>query len=313
MIVNLLKKIAYPGHAAMAYESNSGEARSAVTIMTPPHATYVAHLLFVCLNRMGLAPNIHVGEFLGDFKKSLFVLLCPQVFKRLPASYIAFQMEQGGSDWFNEDYLTILRNPNIRILDYSSRNIQYLISKNIPSEHIRIAQLCPFPGYLSYLQKSGKLESIAPEREYDVLFYGGINERRFHLLTCINANFRSKIAVGVFGPPLYDLIRRSKIVVNLHVYEHSPLESTRIFESLSLGARLVSELSPDVGDYTDLIDFVSFVSVDQVLEIIDKITYLLGADELPHTDSLEVYARKRFEEFYRSVLWAVEELGWVEE
>lgn len=309
MIVKLLKDLVRPGISLGLQGSTVELQKSGAMILTPPHTLYLAHLLKDSLRHLEIPARINVGEFKGDFQESLFIVLCPQVFKRVPDSYLAFQMEQGGGHWFDDDYLNRLRNPKIRILDYSSRNIPFLIRAGIDPEHVRVAQICPFGDYLSFLRNKGHLSHALPEKEYDVLFYGGINERRFKLLSRINEKFRMKVAVGVFGAPLYDLILKSKVVVNLHVNDFSLLESTRIFESLSMKVKVVSEVSEDIPEYSGLERFVEFSESNQPLDIIGTIRLLLDQNEIQKEEELCKYTSTTASQFNDAVVWAMAELG----
>ena len=311
MIVKMLKDLVRTRNSLEKPDSAVQFHPSVITILTPPHTLYLAHLLVKRLCHLEFMARIHVGEFKSDFQGSLFIVLCPQVFKRVPDSYIAFQMEQAGGYWFDEDYLDRLRNPEIRILDYSSRNVPYLIRAGIDPKQVGVAQLCPFWDYASFLRGQGYLSNALPEKEYDVLFYGGINERRFHLLSRINDNLRIKVAVGMFGAPLYDLILKSKTVINFHVNDFSILESTRIFESLSMNVKVVSELSEDIEDYSGLEKFVTFFEVNQSREIDEIIRHLLDEDEIPKVEEMKSYATATSAQFNDAVRWAMAELGWI--
>ena len=252
MLISLLKKSLSGSKATDIDDGKSFAPKGAsprVVIITPPHTVFLAHLIFKYFLDQGISASVNVGEYNGRFDGHYFVVVCPQVFKRLPDSFIAFQMEQAGTHWFGQQYIEILKNPGVRILEYSSQNLPFLTNCGVPLQHVRVAQPTVFPDYASFLRQQALLAQGTPEKEYDILFYGGINERRFQILAELMRHFRLKVAVGVFGPALYGLILRSRTIVNIHIAESSPLESTRIFESLSLGGYVVSEDSPDSGDF----------------------------------------------------------------
>lgn len=304
MLIDLLKTIIRPSNTSRKIHSchNHGT----VTIITPPHTLYLSHLLLHTLATKGFQVHINIGEFLGDFNGSYFVVLCPQVFKRLPASFLAFQMEQAGSNWFDAHYISLLKNNSVTILDYSAQNIPYLIEQGIESDHIGLAQLTTIDRYRDLLIKRQLISPIAPDKEYEVLFYGGINERRFRHLSRLDQEFRLKVAVGIFGPPLYELIERSRIVVNIHILDQSPLESTRIFEALSLGTHVVSESAPDLADYVGIEKHVSFVPINSIDEMIKSITARLQrSDTTKDSNPLSPS-----EGFSKAIDRAIYQLGW---
>jgi len=304
MLMRLLKGRP-AGKPAQAGSPTSAAGARKVVILTPPHTVYLAHLVFKCLSEAGFDVSINVGEHEGEFGGLHFVVLCPQVFRRLPDSFIAFQMEQAGSSWFDQGYLSLLQNPGVRVLEYSALNLPFLRSKDVPVERVRVAQLTMLPDYPAFLAEHRLFTAGPPGKDFDVLFYGGINERRFTALSKLDREFRLKVATNAFGPGLYELISRSRVVVNLHFGDESPLESTRIFEALSLGARIVSEDSTDSATYRGLDTRVSFVRSGDTDGAIQAIRRALQDQRAaPPGDAAA------FDEFSRALEWAVSALGW---
>lgn len=305
MLLNVLRKAISKTPNKERESPTSSPGGCEVTILTPPHTVFLAHLVFKSLSAHGVRVSINIGEYESGFDGSHFVVLCPQIFKRLPESFIAFQMEQVGTPWFSPSYLDLLKNPRIYVLDYSSFNLPFLIEKGVPDERISVAQLAVFPNYPTFLRQQGLLSHDTPGKDFDVLFYGGINERRFNILSKLDRKFRLKVAVGVFGPPLYELISRSKTVVNIHIQNASPLESTRICESLSLGAQVVSENSPDSSDYPNLSASISLIDAGNTSGLVDAIENALTNESNVNYDFLRGY-----DDFSASVVFAARKLGW---
>ncbi|CAL5224038.1 g6660 [Coccomyxa viridis] len=76
---------------------------------------------------------------------------------------------------------------------------------------------------------------------------------------------------NVWGANLTLLIRRSKIVLNLHYYDARTLETCRIMESLSLGALVISEPGADEALRRDWEDKIVFAeSIDAIEEALKK-------------------------------------------
>ncbi|MFZ2267070.1 MAG: glycosyltransferase [Azonexus sp.] len=311
MLLKILKNIGNKGRLAEdAQAPVAVNPNNKIRIITPPHTVYLAHLVFKCFSSLGFEVSINIGEYAAEDRESYFVVLCPQVFKRLPDSFIAFQMEQAGTHWFDPGYLSILKNPRVRVLEYSSRNLPFLIEQGVPEQHIRTAQLTTFHEYDAFLRQHNYIPAEKPTKDFDVLFYGGINERRFKALSKIDHRFRTKVAVGIFGPPLYELILRSRTVVNIHIHDTSPLESTRIFEALSLETPVVSESSPDIDDYIALdkgIKFSPAGNTDALLQAIDA-TLQGQSPESGHPDWQS--PSLAYGQFCQSLEWAAAELGW---
>jgi hypothetical protein len=88
--------------------------------------------------------------------------------------------------------------------------------------------------------------TLALERP-DVLFYGSLNSRRNiiigRLMNQLNAHgYSFRVVNGLFGQDLLDLVSRSKVVLNIHFYENSILESDRLHVALQFpNVHIVSE------------------------------------------------------------------------
>ena len=127
------------------------------------------------------------------------------------------------------------------VLDYAIENIDFLRANGIPAEKIKYRPL-------------GYSDKLLVE-DYDALFYGYINERRYKLLLAVSKRFNlcviGKSSVDTEGldviPPKYNAdlwgyIKRSKVVLNIHYYEIQ--EQVRIAELLANGVQVLSEVSP---------------------------------------------------------------------
>lgn len=67
------------------------------------------------------------------------------------------------------------------------------------------------------------------------------------------------------------------MVVNLHYYEGALLETTRIYECLSLGVPLVSETSVDRAEHAALDGAVRFVPVGDLPALLQALDEVLNA------------------------------------
>lgn len=221
-------------------------------IITTLHTKFVAHNIADVLYKHGHNVEITTSEpelFDHDF----YFVLCPQMFRRLPPGEkrITFQFEQSVSErWFNQDYIEVLRH-SFAVFDYSQKNIAYLANRD-----------CAYP-HVYYLPIGATMRWASlplPEKKIQVLFYGDYKSspRRRMLLDVLEKRFNVERIDNLFGNALREKIRESEIVINLHYYEGALLETTRIQECLSLGVRVVSESSPDVGDYPEFAGVVDF-------------------------------------------------------
>ncbi|KVS27360.1 methyltransferase type 11 [Burkholderia cepacia] len=186
----------------------------------------------------------------------MYVVVCPQMFKRLPPGErrIAFQMEQSvSSRWFTDDYLRILEG-SLAVLEYSLKNIEFLDSKGIKYPHVHYLPVGASRDY----QADIVAESL--EKKWDLLFYGDAKSspRRRQMLETLQKHFNVRICSEVFGDDVAREIRQARVVVNIHYYENALLEMPRIQECLSLGVPLVSESSSDQAEYPEIFEAVTF-------------------------------------------------------
>jgi hypothetical protein len=247
-----------------------------ITILCTPHTLYVSHLLTCYLQSEGFIVATLTSPPLLGFGDEVHIVICPQMFPRLPKAMVAFQMEQSISDrWFTKRYLRILSNA-LAILDYSKVNVAYLIERGIPYQNIYYLPVRVIPDYITYLRTQGIELSPCTEKKYEVLFYGDPNcERRRKILDELDKHFQLEIVSDLFGAPLYEKIRSAKVVINLHYYEDALLETTRICECLSLGVPVVSERSANQDEYPDLAQSIWLVDAGNIPGMIEAINKAL--------------------------------------
>ena len=232
-------------------------------IMTPPHTLLLAELMAENLKRHGCAVRIEIHHSAeannSRFDKNVwYVVMCPRFFKPLPPAHrrIAYQLEQSvSSRWFSELYIQRLKT-SLAILEYSSVNIEFLKKKEIGYPRVH---------YLPIGASSAFFAEAPIQKKYDLLFYGDSNSpRRLKMLSALQQHFKVYVANEVFGEEMHQLIRESKVVVNLHYYENGLLEMPRIQECLSLGTPVVSEGSQDQEDYPEIKGAVRFFAIDSI-------------------------------------------------
>ena len=238
-----------------------------VVVLTTPHCLYIGHLMVNALQRAGIPAKIIQSEPESGYDDVPHFVICPQMFKRLPGMYVAFQMEQSvSSRWFTDDYITMLQN-SFTIFDYSIENIDYLAGRGVSRKQIY---------YLPVDYLENYAVEPAPDEDYDVVFYGDVNcARRREFLNALNARFKVKIISEVFGEALKAELARARVVVNIHYYPGALLETTRIWECLSLGRMVVSEASVDMDRHPELEGMVDFVGIGDIQAMVDRVGYWL--------------------------------------
>lgn len=244
-----------------------------IDILAVKHTAYVAKLLQGILRSAGIESNILLKE--PDVYENIpYIIICPQNFKHFPPLYAAFQMEQTVSQrWLTDEYIKILKNA-YAVFDYSLVNIDYF------SKDPELAKkLYYLP--IDLCLEMAKQHTAPVEKEYDVLFYGATgNERRKAYLDRIGEKYNLKIISDSFGEELYAEMKKAKLIVNIHFYENALLETTRLYETLSVcDSLIISERSTDPAEEQRLEGFVDFVEVGDIDAMMERIEYWLAHEE----------------------------------
>lgn len=218
------------------------QTRRALRILATKHTAYVASMLQVQFARFEIAADIVIDLQHRPDPELLYVVICPQMFAHVPRHMIAFQMEQSTSSrWFDARYLDRLHQA-YAVLDYSTINIAYLQSRGLPTSLLYYYPIHPIAGYPTRTMQPACHDAPGGAPEYDAVFYGDVRcPRRRRALDELSRRFRILILSEVFGDELYSALRRARVVLNIHYYEPSLLETTRLSECVSLGLPVISE------------------------------------------------------------------------
>ena len=241
-----------------------------MTVLCTKHTWFIGQLIQHSLKSAGIVADILMDEP-AEYSENVYIVVCPQMFQRLPSRYISFQMEQTiSSRWLNEKYIKRLEN-SFAVFDYSLMNIEYFQKTTDFSRMFYYLPVDYLPG----------IRREIDNYEYDVVFYGDPNnDRRHAALEKLSQQFKVKILSKVFGEELYSELCRAKIVVNIHYYENAMLETTRLYETLSLGRSIiVSERSVDSREDERLEGIVDFVPVNEFDSMADRVSYWLTHEE----------------------------------
>ncbi|WP_243655192.1 hypothetical protein [Raoultella sp. BIGb0138] len=263
-----------------------------VRILATQHTLFVAHLIEKSLLENGVTAQVSTAYVAEHDNGQLHIVVCPQMFKQLPKHYIAFQMEQSvNSRWFTEDYFARLNNA-VAIFDYSLKNIEYLLQQGIPYQKLFYMPISSYADYPAYLSQIGyDLSEKKGDKAADVLFYGDPNcERRKAYLQELKKHFNVTVASEVFGDRLTKMVKDARVVINIHYYEDALLETTRLYETLSLGTPIVSESSSDIEEHQDLQGVIDFCPVGDIQAMVAKLQALLS-DEQHYRETRAAIAR----------------------
>lgn len=263
-----------------------------VNILATSHTMYVAYLVRDHLAYAGIEGRII--EKLEPSSKSnmLHIVICANMFTKLPRYMIAVQMEQTTSDrWFTRRYVHILRSRAIAVVDYSIRNIAFLSDNlRIPHQKLFLFPIGYSPSFGALFAPASEDEfTTVRERKYDLAFYGAMNERRRSVLRILEQHFSVLVISECFDVNLYAMLKQAKAVINIHYYEPALLETTRIHECLALGCKIFSEKSVDQSAHQEelgeLIHFVDFDDPDSAVASIRRQLDLIPQAFVGHNSS----------------------------
>ena len=254
-------------------------------ILATAHTQFVAHGLAQALRKAGFQVTLFQDVPADGFVLDMYIVVCPQMFKQLPPGErrIVFQMEQSVSPrWFTSDYLSLLEN-SLAAWDYAPANLAFLEDKGIRYPHTYLVPIGGVVGYSQALQAYGEQALPAQESVCDVLFYGDVNApRRQEMLQELQRHFAVRIEGNLFGEALRQAVRQARVVVNIHYYEGALLETTRIYECLSLGVPVVTESSADIAVYAELLasQAIQVVPVGDAQAMVAAVGQLLAQSAL---------------------------------
>ena len=251
-------------------------------IIATRHTLFLADLIARRLRAHGWVADV-MTEAPYRFHHDMYVVLCPQMFKRLPPGEkrVVYQLEQSvSSRWFTKRYLKIL-NHSRAVLEYAMGNMEYLAARGLAYPHIHYLPVGADSAYGG--------TAAPPEKHYDVLFYGDANSspRRLTLLNVLRKHFDVHICSEIFGADMISAIRKARCVINIHYYENALLEVPRIQECLSLGTPVVSESAQDQDDYPELNGVVCFFAQGSEQAMVDAVRHMLATPPPPGIHRLQ--------------------------
>lgn len=213
---------------------------------------------------------------IGD-EKDIYIILGAHRYE-IPISnkVIIVQTEQIDSKWFTSSYIKKLKE-SMFVWDFSPRNVIELRKRyNLPVYYLPMR--IPLSVFLN--------DPWIVSEDIDVLFFGAFHKRRKLFEEKIRTSLKLKKVFfrynDLFGNEREDLIKRSKIVLNIHYWKNSSLETHRIENLCSKGKCVISERSSDELLDNEYKDSIEFVNIDDINSMISKINLLLTNSSQRH-------------------------------
>ena len=268
----------------------SGRSTRVWCVLATPHTLFIANLIAMRLKNHGWVVEIRTAVP-DDFVHDMYIVLCPQMFKKLPPGErrISFQLEQSiSSRWFKKDYIDALGN-SLAVFDYALKNIEFLAVNGIAYPHVFYVPIGAYQNYMPQLTQTSK--------KYDILFYGdsASSPRRRKLLDIIRQKFKLRECSEVFADEMAAEIRAAHVVLNIHYYENALLEMPRIQECLSLGVPVVSESAQNQDEYPEIDGAVTFFEQGNEVDMVAAVETALRA--AVDRKKVDVAVERGFERF----------------
>lgn len=188
--------------------------------------------------------------------------------------YIIYQLTQLETNLRNDKIFSMI-SESLFTMDYSKANIEFY-----PDEFLKSILYLPLP-----ISKIVEKKIIFSKCKYDILFLGTITDRRKKILNNLISRYKSQIHIktNIFGPELFEIIKKSKIIINIHEYSNSLLETSRINEVIVFDKIIISELGSkkDIESnllYNDKIIFCEEINdeLTNIVNLYEKIDYYLN-------------------------------------
>jgi len=243
--------------------------------------------VFFTLKSLGYDVTNSVNEFATDRRNIVFGMHhCPVDVVRhdVPKDTIVYSLEQMRD---RPECLRWCRKyRDLEVWDYSMRNVSVL--KKAGVENIKHCKI-------GYVPEISYFERNKPEdRDIDILAYMSPSPRRMHIMEQFandkNINFVS--VQSVYGDERDDLIKRSKLVINLHNHDNKIFEMVRVTHLIQNKIPVLCEREPNT-DFPDYMEGTVFTS--NYDKFIDKAYNLLKKPE-----KLDAQAEKGLDIFKKS-------------
>lgn len=156
----------------------------------------------------------------------------PEKNPEFPLNTVIFNTEQipEKSVWNNPDYRKCL--DRHVVWDYSDVNLAQLHARSWRVDFYHVEKLNRI--------------ALAEQREYDLIFYGSMNERRKKIIDNLaGRGIRILTVFGLYGPERDALLGKARAVLNLHFYDAQIFQQIRAFYALSNGVPVISENFPE--------------------------------------------------------------------
>jgi len=234
--------------------------------------------------------SVHIKQLTPDDVKKLklneyFMLISPQstlaqssltVLK--PNTYFIYQTEQlntkeRANKFHNNKSMFTLFNNAYQIFDYSKDNMILY-----PEKYNKPPMFLPFIS-ANNADANATTNATTNNKTIDILFYGSLNQRRYIIIEVLRQllpQLNIVVEEQLFGKELQEKIKQSKIVLNIHNYEHATLEIARIMEAMTYDVHIISEKTHEV---ELMASFENVHFIDELIDYTEKSMKIIDIDK----------------------------------
>ena len=200
----------------------------------------------------------------------IYIIVGIHHFTKLPLNYIIIQTEQPGSNWITPDLFHKFE-MSMGLWEFSPKLNKEWLSLGYNSSYVPIR--IPMSPFVDIGNNDIHFTSI--KKDIDVLFYGGRHARRSIIEGKLKKQLHRKNIIfryyDLFGEEREYLISRSKIVINIHFWPKSSLETHRIEYLMARGKCVISERSLDKELDIEYSKAVIFTTYDNIIETVKNV------------------------------------------
>ena len=177
------------------------------------------------------------------------------------------------------------------IFDYSEENLS-----KYPDEIRNRCHYLP----IALRDNIESLQITNTEKDYDILFFGSLTERRKKIFNFLTSKTPLKIkfiriSTGLYGKSLYQEIQRARIILNIHAKQVSLIETARIHDCLREGQAIIvsedSEIDKDTVElYKNIVNFAPCIKEDlsNIYEFLLVVKTALYTNYQEHYKNIEI-------------------------
>ena len=212
--------------------------------------------------------QFYSGEIIDD--DNIYIIVGVHLYTKFPLNYIVLQCEQPGSHWMYDKTLYEKFENSMGLWEISPKlNNIWRTTTSYKSCHV------PTRIPIDIFLDNGEEEVPPVRQDIDVLFYGGKNPKRVEMERKLRKKFPKKKIIfryfNLFDEEREQMIKRAKLVLNIHFWPEASLETHRIEYLMARSKCVVTERSMDPELDSEYENTVVFTKYEKIPEVVDRL------------------------------------------